>query len=190
MENMSLSKRFTGHLSTITRHKLLVQKLCFSCGMYSQGLKHDLSKYSPEEFLAGVKYYQGYRSPIDKEKEEIGYSRGWLHHKGRNKHHWNYWVDVDYKTMRNEALPMPFNYMLESVLDKIAASKIYSKEKYHDGYPADYFLNSPEHQMMHPETVRQIDLLLGYLKEYGEEKALAYYRELYRKWKKDNTFTL
>lgn len=73
--------RFWGHLTTITRHKLLVGKLCFDCGLYKQGLLHDLSKYSWVEFSSGVKYFQGNRSPIDKEKEVIGYSKGWLHHK-------------------------------------------------------------------------------------------------------------
>ena len=82
--------RFFGHLSTITRHKIKVTLLCFRCGLYAQGIKHDLSKYSYVEFWAGVRYYQGNRSPIDREKEVKGYSMGWLHHKGRNKHHWEY----------------------------------------------------------------------------------------------------
>ena len=75
-----------GHFKTITAHKLAVTKLCFRCGLYKQGLLHDLSKYTPVEFCAGVKYFQGNRSPIDYEKEVKGYSLGWLHHKGRNKH--------------------------------------------------------------------------------------------------------
>ena len=87
--------RFIGHLTTITRHKIKVGKLCFKCGLYKQGLLHDLSKYSWVEFSAGVKYFQGNRSPIDKEKEVVGYSKGWLHHKGRNKHHWEYWIDCN-----------------------------------------------------------------------------------------------
>ena len=33
-----------GHFETITRHKLLVMKYCFACGLYEQGLAHDLSK--------------------------------------------------------------------------------------------------------------------------------------------------
>ena len=42
-----------GHFETITRHKLLVMKYCFACGLYEQGLAHDLSKYSPTEFIPG-----------------------------------------------------------------------------------------------------------------------------------------
>ena len=67
-----------GHLKTITKHKIAVTKLCFRCGLYKQGLLHDLSKYSWVEFSAGARYYQGNRSPIDREKEVKGYSLGWL----------------------------------------------------------------------------------------------------------------
>ena len=82
-----------GHFRTITRHKLTVMDLCFKVGLIRQGLLHDLSKYSPEEFLSGVRYYQGTRSPNAAEKEIVGYSAAWLHHKGRNKHHFEYWMD-------------------------------------------------------------------------------------------------
>ena len=76
------------HLKTITRHKLLVMHYCFRIGLYKQGLLHDLSKYSPVEFLVGCKYYQGDRSPNNAEREETGLSLSWLHHKGRNRHHY------------------------------------------------------------------------------------------------------
>ena len=75
------------HFLTITQHKLLVMQNCFRVGLFKQGLLHDLSKYSPAEFLTGVHYYQGDRSPNAAEREEKGYSSAWLHHKGRNKHH-------------------------------------------------------------------------------------------------------
>ena len=41
----------------------------------------------------GAKYYQGNRSPNEIERREKGYSAAWLHHKGRNKHHLEYWID-------------------------------------------------------------------------------------------------
>ena len=81
------------HFKTITKHKLLVMKYCFRIGLYKQGLLHDLSKYTPAEFLVGCKYYQGTRSPNNAEREDIGVSTSWLHHKGRNKHHFEHWVD-------------------------------------------------------------------------------------------------
>ena len=82
-----------GHFETITRHKLLVMKYCFECGLYQQGLTHDLSKYSPTEFIPGCIYYQGDHSPNEAERAARGYSSAWLHHKGRNKHHLEYWID-------------------------------------------------------------------------------------------------
>ena len=81
------------HFKTITRHRRLVRRYCFRLGLYAQGIRHDLSKYSPAEFFRGVKYYQGYRSPNDAERRENGVSLAWLHHKGRNRHHFEYWID-------------------------------------------------------------------------------------------------
>ena len=82
------------HFKTITKHRMLVCRHCFQIGLYRQGLTHDLSKYSPEEFFTGVRYYQGTRSPNAAEREDLGYSKAWLHHKGRNKHHYEYWIDM------------------------------------------------------------------------------------------------
>ena len=82
------------HFGTITKHKLLVMKACFQVGLYRQGLLHDLSKYGWTEFRVGCRYYQGTRSPNNAEREEKGYSSAWLHHKGRNKHHYEYWIDM------------------------------------------------------------------------------------------------
>ena len=85
------------HFRTITHHKILVMKGCFKLGLYRQGLLHDMSKYSPTEFLVGCRYYQGTRSPNNAEREAKGYSSAWLHHKGRNKHHYEYWIDYGMK---------------------------------------------------------------------------------------------
>ena len=51
--------KFWGHLKTITHHRHLVMRGCFRMGLIWQGLTHDLSKYSPTEFFAGVRYFQG-----------------------------------------------------------------------------------------------------------------------------------
>ena len=177
-----------GHLSTITKHRHLVMSLCFKCSMYKQGLLHDLSKYSPSEFIPSVKYFQGNRSPITYEKEIKGYSECWLHHKGRNKHHWEYWIDrKEYNYINYE---MPFNYLLESVLDKIAASKVYKKKDYTEDYPYNFFTDSYEIKVMNPNNARRIQYLLEYLKDNGEDKTLSYIKELYSNWKKDKKFTI
>ncbi len=189
MEKKSFPERFFGHLHTINMHRFLVMTTCFRCGMFSQGLKHDLSKYSPEEFFPSVRYFQGYRSPISYEKQINGYSDCWLHHKGRNRHHWEYWVDRLKSDTHLTCIEMPFRYMLESVIDRICASKVYKKKDYTDAEPYDFFMNSKEIHVMNPKTVEQISFLLLYLKENGEKKALAYYKSLYKKHKNDGSVT-
>ena len=115
------------HLKTITEHKLAVMELCFRVGLIKQGLLHDLSKYSPEEFITGIYFYQGTRSPNAAEKMVRGYSVAWLHHKGRNKHHFEYWIDyaID-PTEGLVGMKMPLRYVLEMCCDRIAASKVYN----------------------------------------------------------------
>lgn len=168
--------QFIGHLKTITIHKIKVMKLCFACGLYKQGLLHDLSKYSLTEFIPGVRFYQGNRSPISKEKEIIGYSRGWLHHKGRNKHHFEYWID----SINGEfqGVEMEINYVIEMFCDRVAASMVYAKEKYNDDYPLDYFLKNKEsYYLMHPNTKNLLESLFIKLKKEGLEKTIHYIRK-------------
>ncbi len=162
---------------------------CFKCGMYAQGLKHDLSKFSPSEFIPSVKYFQGFRSPISKEKQVKGYSECWLHHKGMNKHHWEYWTDRIDGHLEIVSLEMPVRYMLESVIDRISASKVYKKEMYTENEPLNFFINSKEYKVMNQKTAEQIRYLLQYLADNGEEKALAYYKSLYKKHKYDRTIS-
>ena len=104
-------------------------KGCFAVGLYKQGLMHDLSKYSWVEFRVGAKYYQGTRSPNNAEREEHGYSLAWLHHKGRNKHHYEYWLDYGFPPDRSiTGMNMPKKYVVEMFMDRIAACKVYMKK--------------------------------------------------------------
>lgn len=167
--------RLWGHFYTITSHKIKVAGLCFRCGLYKQGILHDLSKYSPIEFISGVRYYQGHRSPISKEKEVLGYSKGWLHHKGRNRHHWEYWVDFFRQGMY--AVEMPVNFNIEMVCDRIAASKTYLKESYTDSSPLQYFEGEQGRIAMHPKTVERTYYLLNYLKNHGEDALIQHIRK-------------
>ena len=171
------------HLKTINHHKYLVMKECFAVGLYRQGLLHDMSKYSPTEFLVGCRYYQGNRSPNNAEREKTGYSKAWLHHKGRNKHHYEYWTD--YSTDPKEGiigLKMPVRYVVEMFLDRIAASKVYIGEAYNDSDPLRYYENGRAGELMHPETRALLEKLLHMLAEKGEEETYRYIRrEVLRK---------
>ena len=161
-----------GHLRTINRHKMKVTQLCFRCHLYKQGILHDLSKYSYIELKTGFHYYQGFRSPIDAEKEEKGYSLGWLHHKGRNKHHWEYWIDVGKDGLY--ACKMHENYVVEMFCDRVAASMIYQGDAYTDHSALDYYNQGRSRILIHEETDRLILHLLQYLADNGLDATIAY----------------
>ncbi|MBP5313547.1 MAG: catalase [Eggerthellaceae bacterium] len=167
-------------------HRREVRRLCFAVGLYKQGLIHDLSKYSPSEFWAGVKYFQGYRSPNALERDLYGYSVAWLHHKGRNKHHFEYWVDVNTEEKFDYAesyvgAPMPTRYLIEMFFDRIAASKVYQKENYTDASALEYFEREclRHYVPMHDKTKRVLVELLHMLADNGEEYVLSYIRQTY-----------
>lgn len=178
-----MSGSFWGHLITITKHRHMVMLHCFKAGIFLQGLGHDLSKYSPEEFIPGVRYYQGFRSPNECEREKKGYSRAWMHHKGRNKHHFEYWTDYSPAERRMMPVKMPLKYVAEMFCDRVAASKIYGGEKYDDSYALNYFLKGKAKRVIHPDTSELIERLLTMLAEEGEEKTFAYIRKLLKEEK-------
>ena len=165
------------HFKTITYHRWLVMLGCFRVGLYWQGLTHDLSKYSPTEFAIGAKYYQGTRSPNAQEREEKGYSEAWMHHKGRNKHHYEYWTDMSKATGRYESYPMPRKYFVEMIMDRRAACMVYQGKKYTSGSALEYFEKSRERAIMHPELQRQLRFVLTMLRDEGEEVTFRYLKD-------------
>ena len=165
------------HFKTITKHKLLVMNGCFQVGLYRQGLAHDLSKYSPTEFLVGAKYYQGTRSPNAAEREDKGYSEAWMHHKGRNRHHYEYWTDLDPVTRTYKAVPMPRKYLVEMVMDRRAACMTYQGKNYTDASALEYFERSREKSLMHPKTQKELRYILEMLRDRGEQETFRYLRE-------------
>ena len=171
---------FFKHLHTINKHRHMVIRICFKLGIGWQGLRHDLSKYSPTEFLVGVKYYQGTRSPNAVEREKLGYSTAWMHHKGRNKHHYEYWVDINMKTNRYEPVRMPLRYVKEMLADRIAASKVYRGKDYTDSTPLEYYYARESEAKMHIDTAKLIESWLIMLKEKGEKETFKYVKN-YRK---------
>ena len=165
------------HFKTVHHHRALVRKGCFRVGLYWQGLTHDLSKYSPTEFLRGAHYYQGTRSPNAAEREEKGYSEAWMHHKGRNRHHYEYWTDMSPKTHRYEPVDMPRRYLVEMVMDRRAACMTYQGKNYRPGAELEYLEKSRERLLMHPETLRRLEYLLTMLRDRGEEETFRYIKE-------------
>ncbi len=176
------------HLKTVNNHKIEVGKNCFRCGLYYQGIMHDLSKYTWTEFSVGAKYFQGNRSPNEAEREDKGYTSSWLHHKGRNKHHLEYWLDYDLvkKDGSVTGMKMPDNYIVEMFCDRVAASKIYLKDKYTDRSALDYYLKGKSKNLLHPYTKKRLETLLYMLAEQGEDVTFEYarrYMKAYRQYK-------
>ena len=173
-----------GHFKTITHHRHLVMKHCFRCGIPLQGLRHDLSKYSFAEFRQGCKYFTGKRSPNEGERAEKGFSSAWMHHKGRNKHHFEYWTDIGSVSRLYEPVKMPYNYLVEMFCDRVAASKIYMGKDYKDDSALNYFYHGHGRTEMHKETAAELERLLIMLRDKGEKEAFAYIKKEVRAHKK------
>jgi hypothetical protein len=165
------------HFNTITRHRHQVIKHCFKAGIGFQGLFHDLSKYSPTEFITGIKNYQGNRSPNEYERETKGYSYAWLHHKGRNRHHFEYWTDYNPIERRIQPIKMPLKYVAEMFCDRVAASKIYKGKDYTDSSALEYFINGKPNRFINTETSLFLEKLLVMLSERGEKETFAYLKK-------------
>ena len=156
---MSL-KGAIGHFRTITRHRHQVIRHAFKAGIGFQGLFHDLSKYTCSEFASGAKYYtDGKRSPNEAERSIYGYSPAWLHHKGRNEHHFEYWTDYNPQVKR------------------VMPSKIYQGKNYTSGHPLEYFESGKARRSIHPETSDYLESLLAMLKEKGEDYTFKHIKE-------------
>ena len=178
-KNENVFERFSGHLKTINRHKAMVTVGCFKSGLYWQGITHDLSKYSPREFIPGVRYYEaGKRSPINREKEVRGQSEGWLHHKGRNRHHFDYWIDYGPDPQLGIAgMKMPKRYVAEMAVDRICASRNYQKEAYTQRSAWDYYAKGKDMMVIHPESRFLLEYLLKMTAVKGEEYTYRYIRK-------------
>jgi hypothetical protein len=169
-------KNIIKHIITVTHHRTLVCAHCFRAGLYIQGLMHDLSKFSPEEFLISCEMYQGTRSPNEAEREAFGYSSSWMHHKGRNKHHFEFWYDYEMATKKLVPIDMPDRYIKEMFCDRVAASKTYNRAGYTQESPLLYLTKSTAREKMTEKTYRKLLYLLKMLAEKGEKETLAFMR--------------
>lgn len=159
------------HFKTVTKHKWYVFNACRKSGIIWRGVKHDLSKLSPTEFFSSAKFFSGVKSPIAKEKETYGYSKAWSHHKGRNTHHWEYWVDWTHGSLY--CMKMPITDVKELLCDWIGAGKAYNKEKWSAEEAPNYYYDRRDHMLFHNETRELIEEALNVLKLEGE---IAFYK--------------
>ena len=178
---MNSWKRFWGHLRTVNKHRRMVRKLCFKAGLYWQGLTHDLSKYYFVEFWNGVKYFTGTASPHVGERKDLGYSKAWIHHHNRNKHHGEYWQDID-KNGKNCPIDIPNRYFMEMICDRVAASMIYLKDKFTDRAPLEYYLTHKDENQFSENTRDQLEKTLNFIAEEGIYNFLSDYRTRKKRW--------
>lgn len=171
-------KNFFGHLSVVTRHKWGVFKNCVKCGIPFRGIIHDLSKFSPTEFFESVRYFQGNRSPIGVCRRATGVSYAWLHHKGRNKHHIEYWTDPDCTVQPM----MPYKYAVECVCDKLAATRTYAGKNYTPDLPLAHWNKYGNKVNGNPKTMKFIEAVFEDVIALGERKVLnrKYMKEKYK----------
>ena len=174
------------HFKTVMKHKQVVFRECWACGIGWQGIVHDLSKFSHTEFSPSAKYFQGNSSPIEAEKEDCGYSFAWLHHKGCNPHHWEYWIDFgSYGEIIADRIPK--KYVIEMLCDWIGAGKVYAKGKWSQNDPLDYYNKVRAGRYFHPETEQVIVRFLELIRDNGLDE----FHKIARQWLKlDKTFYL
>lgn len=167
------------HLTLITRHKIIVMKLCFKCGMYKQGVLHDISKYSFVELKCGMVYFNGKISPNAMERSVNGYSESWLHHKGRNKHHYEYWIDFSDDGIK--LISIPNKYIVEMFLDRIAATMIYQGKDFSNRSPLEYYNKTKDNMMINEQSKFKLEQMLLYLSEHTLMETLDFVKIEYIK---------
>lgn len=167
--------KYIGHFKTITRHKWYVFNACRKSGIIWRGITHDLSKFSPVEFLNSVKFFDGVNSPINNEKKLKGHSLMWMSHKGRNSHHWEHWTDFSNGGVY--CMRMPINDLKELLCDWVGAGKAYNKEKWNESEAVKYYFVRREKMLFHPETRELLEKALEVLKLEGEQSFYKYLKE-------------
>lgn len=173
--------KFFRHLHLVNKHRFKVFCLCIRAGQPWRGLVHDLSKYCPEEFFEGVKYFAGGYSPIRNCKIENGYSNAWIHHIGRNKHHYEYWYDYD------ASIPspiMPYKYFVEMVCDSMAAGMTYQGKNWTDDYQLSYWLRTREKARIHPKMDKLLTKVYTDISKKGVKEVInaKYLKDLYDRY--------
>lgn len=183
-KDKSFSQRLFGHIGTVCKHKHNVRYACFKMGLYRQGIMHDLSKFSPTEFIPSVKYYSGTFSPNATDRVLTGASTSWLHHKGRNKHHFEYWTDY---TPAAEpyivGCRMPMKYVAEMVADRYAACVAYNGKYYSQGDAWAYYSRGAKGIVIHDDTRAVLEAALIKMRDEGEAAAFDFMKRMLKKTK-------
>ena len=124
---------------------------------------HDLSKFSKEEYDAYDKYFYGGNRSFSVVNN---FNYAWLSHIHNNPHHWQYWV-LQYDDEPEEALEMPYNYVIEMICDWWSFSW-----KNKDPYSIFDWYEKHKDMKLHPKTRKLVEDILEKIKtKLDEEKA-------------------
>lgn len=179
-----LVKNIFKHIALVSKHKWVVFKLCCRIGVPWRGLVHDLSKFSWTEFSESVKYYTGTHSPIWECRKEKGYSYAWVHHVSKNKHHLEYWIDMDKKMT---PVLIPYKYVAEMICDKLAAGIVYEGKNWTQECEYNYYLKERETALIHESIDKVLLEVFEQVKDNGIKKTLKRknIKVLYKKYCKN-----
>lgn len=163
-------KKYFKYFITICKHKWFVFKECFACGIVWQGIIHDMSKFGKTEFFSSAKYFCEDKSPHYGDAAENGYSLAWLHHKGHNKHHWEFWTDFNEEDGSIKVNKIPYKYVVEMVCDWVGAGKVYSKDKWTNSSPIEYYYKVRKGRHFNKKTETLIVHFLRVIENEGLEE--------------------
>jgi hypothetical protein len=155
-----MEDRLTQYLAYLERHRRFVLEEAVTLGVADRGLRHDLSKYEPDEFDAYAAYFYGdWRNEPTWVQEEVRqhFDRAWLLHQKRNEHHWQYWVlrEDDGAT---KALLIPEPALREMLADWRGAGRAILGDK---ADTAAWYAKNRERIILHPESRAWIEAHLS-----------------------------
>lgn len=141
--------KYWQYFKYVMEHKKNVFIECWKEGLYLHAFTHDLSKFSPKEFIPyanwfyddlGVKHkdFTGDYDQLTHDYLEEEFKKAWEHHYKNNKHHWNYWIGQD----------MPEAYIRQMICDWKAMSR-----KFGDTVQEFYMKNHDKIELTHSSRV-------------------------------------
>ncbi len=146
--------KYWKHFKYTMIHKYWVARYCFEIGLYWQGITHDWNKFLPSQFFA----YAG-NFFDDHKKYKSAFAYAWLEHQNRNKHHWHYWLSVNFEG-EIKPLEMPNEYIGEMVADWRAAGKAKGTSDGSYAETARYYEENEDRMILHPMTKKTVEFIL------------------------------
>lgn len=179
-------KRHIAYLKYVLRHKWFVFQACLRLGVPLWiAVLHDWDKFLPDEWFPYARTF--YKPDGSKQYvESIEFTRAWMFHQHRNKHHWQWWLNagntplrftnilvwdrgtaawvkdvaVDWNGQISIREPMPDVYRREMLADWIGAGRAMGKPNTWEWYDAN-----KDNIKMHPDTRVWIEDQLAQMRE-------------------------